>query len=30
MTALAAALFRLLKARGHGKDDPAALLSLLG
>lgn len=30
MTSLASAIFRLLKARGHGKDDPAALLSLLG
>lgn len=30
MTPLASAIFRLLKARGHGKDDPAALLSLLG
>jgi 3-hydroxyisobutyrate dehydrogenase len=30
MTALASALYRLLKARGRGKEDPAALISLLG
>ncbi|MGO8915315.1 MAG: NAD(P)-dependent oxidoreductase [Stellaceae bacterium] len=30
MTALASALFRLLQAQGRGKEDPAALLSLLG
>lgn len=30
MTSLASALFRLLQARGRGKEDPAALLSLLG
>jgi 3-hydroxyisobutyrate dehydrogenase-like beta-hydroxyacid dehydrogenase len=30
MTSLASAIFRLLKAHGHGKEDPAALLGLLG
>ncbi len=30
MTALPSALYRLLKARGRGKEDPAALISLLG
>ena len=30
MTSLASALFRLLQAQGRGKEDPAALLSLLG
>ena len=30
MTSLASAIFRLLKAHGHGKGDPAALLTLFG
>jgi 3-hydroxyisobutyrate dehydrogenase len=30
MASLASALFRLLKARGRGKEDPAALITLLG
>jgi len=29
MASLASAIFRLLKARGRGKDDAAALISLL-
>lgn len=30
MASLASAIFRLLKAQGHGKDDPATLITLLG
>lgn len=30
MASLASAIFRLLKTQGHGKDDPATLITLLG